>query len=97
IKFTVKHLAFIIRNATMISTAAVTLNFISFIGTIFIGVICICMLSILLPSIIRKHDLVLILVANNYLALLFFALVAIPGNFDLVRGDYNLYIGKILK
>ncbi|CAF1498348.1 unnamed protein product [Rotaria sordida] len=77
----------------MISTAAVTLNFISFIGTIFIGVICILMLSILLPSIIRKHDLVLILVANNYLALLVFALVAIPSNFDMVRGDYNLYIG----
>ncbi|CAF3465274.1 unnamed protein product [Rotaria sp. Silwood1] len=51
------------------------------------------MLSVLLPSIIRKHDVVLILVANNYLALLAFALVAIPTNIDMVRGDYNLYIG----
>ncbi|CAF3098257.1 unnamed protein product, partial [Rotaria sp. Silwood2] len=63
-------------NATMTSMAAVTLNFISLIGTIFIGLICIFMLSVLLPSIIRKHNLVLILIANNYLALLVFALVA---------------------
>ncbi|CAF3508296.1 unnamed protein product [Rotaria sp. Silwood1] len=77
----------------MISTAAITLNLISLIGTIFIGLICIFMLSMLLPSIIRKHDVVLILVANNYLALLAFALVAVPTNIDMVRGDYNLYIG----
>ncbi|CAF5136883.1 unnamed protein product, partial [Rotaria sp. Silwood1] len=80
-------------NTTMISTAAITLNLISLIGTIIIGLICIFMLSMLLPSIIRKHDVVLILVANNYLALLAFALVAIPTNIDIVRGDYNLYIG----
>ncbi|CAF1314691.1 unnamed protein product [Rotaria sordida] len=80
-------------NTTMISTVAVTLNFISLIGAIFVGLICIFMLGVLLSSIIRKHDLVLILVANNYLALLVFALIAIPGNFDMFRGDYNLYIG----
>ncbi|CAF3759226.1 unnamed protein product [Rotaria sp. Silwood1] len=80
-------------NTTIISTVAITLNLISLIGTIFIGLICIFMLSMLLPSIIRKHDVVLILVANNYLALLAFALVAIPINIDMVRGDYNLYIG----
>ncbi|CAF3759242.1 unnamed protein product [Rotaria sp. Silwood1] len=80
-------------NTTMISTTAITLNLISLIGTIFIGLICIFMFSMLLPSIIRKHDVVLILVANNYLALLAFALVAIPINIDMVRGDYNLYIG----
>ncbi|CAF3480349.1 unnamed protein product [Rotaria sp. Silwood1] len=80
-------------NTTMISTAAITLNLISLIGTIIIGFLCIFMLSMLLPSIIRKHDVVLILVTNNYLALLAFALVAIPTNIDIVRGDYNLYIG----
>ncbi|CAF2978357.1 unnamed protein product [Rotaria sp. Silwood2] len=78
----------------MISTASIAYNFISLIGTIFIGLICIFMLSMLLPLIIRKHDVVLILVANNYLALLAFALTAIPINIDTVRGDYNWYIAE---
>ncbi|CAF2573361.1 unnamed protein product [Rotaria sp. Silwood2] len=80
-------------NTTMISTTAITLNFISLIGIIFMGLICIFMLSMLVPSIIRKHDLVLILVANNYLGLLAFALAIMPINIDMVRGDYNLSSG----
>ncbi|CAF1316862.1 unnamed protein product [Rotaria sp. Silwood1] len=80
-------------NITIISTAAITLNFISLIGAIFMGLICTVIISALLPSIIRHHDVVLILVANNYLSLLAFAIVAISSNVDMVRGDYNLYIG----
>ncbi|CAF1235911.1 unnamed protein product [Rotaria sp. Silwood1] len=81
-------------NTTMTSTAFIAYNFISLIGTIFIGLICIFMLSVLFSSIKRKHDVVFILVANNYLALLAFALTAIPINIDTVRGDYNFYIAE---
>ncbi|CAF3552483.1 unnamed protein product [Rotaria sp. Silwood1] len=80
-------------NTTMISTVAVTLNFILLIETINMSLICILMIFVLLPSIIRHHDVVLVLAANNYLALLAFAIVAISSNVDMVRGDYNLYTG----
>ncbi|CAF3818040.1 unnamed protein product [Rotaria sp. Silwood1] len=80
-------------NITIVSTTAIALNLISLIGTIFIGLICIFILSMLLPSIVRQRDVVLILVVNNYLALLTFALIAIPMNIDMARGDYNLSIG----
>ncbi|CAF2730423.1 unnamed protein product [Rotaria sp. Silwood2] len=78
----------------MISTAAITLNFISLIGTIFIGLMSIFMLGVLLRSIIHNRDVVLILVANSYLALLAFALVAIINNIDIVRADFKLYIAE---
>jgi hypothetical protein len=38
--------------------------------------------------------MILILVANNYLALFAFALVSALMNIYMVRGDYNLFIGE---
>jgi hypothetical protein len=81
-------------NTAMISTAAKALNITSLIGTLFIGLICIFMLCILFRPVIQSNDVVLILVANNYLALLAFALVSIVTNIDMIRGDYNLFVGE---
>lgn len=76
-----------------ISTAAIGLNIVSLTGTIFMGFMCTFMLIILLPPIIRTYDVVLILAANNYLALLVFSLVAVGNNIDIVRADYHLFLG----
>ncbi|CAF1135355.1 unnamed protein product [Rotaria sp. Silwood1] len=72
----------------MTSTTAIVLNFISLIETIFIGVMSIFMFSVLLRSIIRNRDVVLILVANSYVALLAFALIAIAA-FRFFRVVYS--------
>jgi len=78
----------------MVSTAAIALNLSSLITTIIIGSISLFLFTVLLRSIVHNTDIVLILVANNYLALFTFALVAAIINIDIVRGDYNLFVGE---
>lgn len=81
-------------NTTVVSTAAIDLNITSLTGTISMGLICIFMFSILLRPIIQSTDVVLILVANNYLALFAFGFVSTVNNIYMVRGDYKLFIGE---
>lgn len=81
-------------NTTIVSTAAIALNLTSLIGTLLMGLICIFMFSVLLRPIIRSNDVVLILVANNYLALFGFAFVSAINNIYMVRGDYHWFIGE---
>jgi hypothetical protein len=78
----------------MISTAAITLNLISLTGTLSMGLICLFLFTVLLQSIVHSNDVVLILVANNYLALFAFALVSALNNIYMVRGDYDLFVGE---
>jgi len=78
----------------MVSTAAITLNLVSLITTLFMDLICLFVFTVLLQSIIHNNDIVLILVANNYLALFAFGLVVGLINIDMVRGNYNLFVGE---
>jgi hypothetical protein len=73
----------------MILTAATALNI-----TSLMGLVCIFMLCILLRPIIHSTDVALILAANNYLALLAFAILSIRTNIDMLRRDFNLLIGE---
>ncbi len=76
----------------MVSTAAIALNLMSLIGTLFIILICIFMFSILIRPIIGSNDVVLILVINNYLSLFAFAIVSIANNIYMIGRDYHLFI-----
>jgi hypothetical protein len=58
------------------------------------GLICIFMLGVLFRPIIINKDIVLILAANNYLALFGFSLVSSLTNIDMLRGDYHWFVGE---
>lgn len=79
---------------TNTSTAGIVLNISSLIGALLTGVVCLFILGILLRAMITNRDVVLILAANSYLALISFSVGSVMTNIDMLKGDFKWFVAE---